>query len=288
MLLIEKHTVPAGTLPIRLSDYLAGKLQAIPSRKGIKKAIKRGAVQVDGRVATTAHWVKPGECIALYDLQPNPPKPFPLDLPIVYEDDYFAVVDKPAGLPVSGNQYRTLVNVLVERLAPSPLPDALPWAMPVHRIDAPTAGLVAVAKCRSAQVALGQAFEDRKVKKTYMALVCGATPDAGQIETPLDGKSARTTFEKIEEYTSRFCGAVSLLRLHPHTGRTHQLRRHLAGRGFPILGDQIYTPEDLPLLRKKGLFLCAVGLELPHPEDGRRVEVATKLPNKFTRLVERQ
>ncbi|NBC06847.1 MAG: RluA family pseudouridine synthase [Bacteroidetes bacterium] len=288
MQLLESHTVPPGTAPTRLSDYLAGKLAAIPSRKGVKKAIKRGAVQVEGKVATTAHWVKPGERITLYDLQPTPPKPFPLDIPIIYEDDYFAVVDKPAGLPVSGNQYRTLVNALVGQAAPSPLPDALPWAMPVHRLDAPTSGLVAVAKCRSAQLALGQAFEAREVKKTYLALVGGATPAQGQIEEPLDGKPACTRFEKIEAQPSRYCGTITLLRLYPHTGRTHQLRRHLAGEGFPILGDRLYTPEGQPLLRKKGLMLCAVKLELPHPKDGKTIEVETAPPSKFARLMERQ
>jgi RluA family pseudouridine synthase len=286
--LLESHTVPQDTPPTRLSDYLPGQLQSIPSRKGIKKAIKRGAVQVNGVTASTGHWVKAGERIELYDLQPQPPKPFPLDIPIVYEDDYLLIVDKPAGLPVSGNHFRTLVNALVNQTQPSPLPDALPWAMPVHRLDAPTSGLVVVAKCRSAQTLLGQAFEGRKVKKTYYALVCGTAPAAGKIEEPLDGKAAITTFEKEAEYPNPYCGTISALRLHPHTGRTHQLRRHMAYMGCPILGDKEYTPAERPLLRKKGLFLCAIQLELPHPADGTILKAASSPPKKFARFTEKQ
>ena len=287
MELLERHTVPADITPTRLSDYLPGKLLAIPSRKGIKKAIKRGAVFVEGVAAQTGHWVQPGEQISLYDLQPRPPKAFPLDLFIVYEDEYLAVVDKPAGLPVSGNHFRTLVNALVDQTQPSPLPDALPWAMPVHRLDSPTSGLVAVAKCRSAQTLLGQAFEERRVKKAYYALVCGTMPKQGKIEEPLDGKTAVTTFEKTAEYPNPHCGTISALRLYPYTGRTHQLRRHMAYMGCPILGDKTYTPAERPLLHKKGLFLCAVELELPHPADGSLLQVACPPPNKFARLIER-
>ena len=287
MKLLEEHIVPEGVSNVRLSDYLAGVFQAIPSRKGIKKAIKRGAVQVDGATGTTGLWVQPGQRIQLYDLEPTPPQAYPLYVQIPYKDEHLAIVQKPAGLPVSGNHYRTLVNALIDQLPLSNLPDALPWAMPVHRLDAPTSGLLVLARSRSAQVALGQAFEQREVEKTYQAICCGRADEQGAIEQPLEGQPARTTFVKMEECRSLRCGWLSRMQLHPHTGRTHQLRRHLSGQGWPILGDKLYTPPDAPLLKGKGLFLCATALRLIHPIDQSTLHVAVNPPKKFDRMMDR-
>lgn len=287
MEVLERHTVPEGTLPTRLSDYLPGVFQAIPSRKGIKKAIDRGQVQVDGQVCGTAHWVMPGARISLHELPQQPPKPYPCPIRIVYEDEGLAVADKPAGLTVSGNHYRTVVNALVGKLQASPLPDALPWALPVHRLDAPTSGLLLLAKSRRAHLALGQAFEAREIQKEYQAIVCGQAKEAGQIDSPLDGKPALTHFQRLAEAPSLHCKHISWLRLSPHTGRTHQLRRHLSSIGLPILGDAAYWPEGLPLLKKKGLFLCATRLRFAHPLSGQAMDVAISPPEKFSRFWER-
>jgi len=287
MKLLEEHIVPEGVSAVRLSDYLAGVFQAIPSRKGIKKAIKRGAIEVDGATGTTGLWVQPGQCIRLYDLQPTPPQAYPLYLRIPYKDEHLAIVQKPAGLPVSGNHYRTLVNALIDQLLPPDLPDALPWAMPVHRLDAATSGLLVVARSRSAQIALGRAFEQREVEKTYQAICCGRAEDGGAIHTAVGDQPAHTTFVKLEECRSLHCGWLSRMQLHPHTGRTHQLRRHLSGRGWPMLGDKLYTPPGSPLLKGKGLFLCATALRLIHPINQSTLYVAIDAPKKFDRMMER-
>ncbi|MEQ8706465.1 MAG: RluA family pseudouridine synthase [Phaeodactylibacter sp.] len=284
---IEEHIVPPGVAPVRLSDYLHQVFETLPSRKGGKKAIQGGAVQVNGQPATTGVWVKPGMVISLIDLNRNPPKPFPLGIPILYEDDFLAVVHKPPGLSVSGNHYRTLLNALVGQLAITPAEDALPWGMPVHRLDAPTSGPVVVAKTRRAQVLLGQAFEARTVRKVYQAIVCGRAPDSGTLDGDLDGKPALTTFQKLEECRSLNCEWLSWLELHLHTGRTHQIRRHLAHLGTPILGDDAYTPEDKPLLRKKGLFLSAVSIAFDHPCEQGKVKVEAPPPEKFRAMMER-
>jgi len=285
--LIETHRVPSGISDERLSDYLPGRLQFLTSRKGIKKAIKKGLVQVDGEIGHTGDWIKPGQLIEIFSPDLTPPRPLDIKIEIIYEDEHLVAINKPAGLAVSGNQYHTVVNAIQGQVARGATPDALPWPHPVHRLDAPTSGLLLLAKSKRAQVRLGHLFAQRQVNKTYQAIVCGPAKAQGTIEQPLDDKPSLTTYRKVQEARSLKCGCLSLLELHPHTGRTHQLRRHLAGIGLPILGDKEYTPADNPLLRQKGLFLCAVRLELPHPIRGEKLTIALNAPAKFEAMMRR-
>lgn len=287
MSLIESHRVPDGITAERLSDYLPGQLLFLTSRKGIKKAIKRGLVKVDGKVGHTGDWVKPGQLIEVYSPQLSPPRPLDIAISTVYEDEHLAAINKPAGLAVSGNQYHTVVNAIQGQISRGTTPDALPWPHPVHRLDAPTSGLLLLAKSKRAQIELGHRFAERLVNKTYQAVVCGRAEAQGKIEQALDGKPSLTTYRKLQEVRSLKCGWLSLLELSPRTGRTHQLRRHLAGIGLPILGDKEYTPADKPLLRQKGLFLCAVRLELPHPISGENLIIALETPAKFEAMMRR-
>lgn len=284
MQVLETHLVPEGVAGIRLSDYAGGIFNAIPSRKGMKKAIDRGEVRVDGKIAGTGHRVEAGQRIELLAGNRRPPGGYPLDLEVLLEDEDLAVVVKPAGLPVSGNRYRTVENALAHNLRPSAAIDAFPWPHPVHRLDSPTSGLLLIAKTASAETDLRRQFAEQSVRKRYQAVVMGMTPPAGRIEAPLGGKEAVTEFRRLEKAPSLRSEWLCLLDLFPRTGRTHQLRRHLAMRGHPILGDKEYG-EVGNILKGKGLFLSAVGLAFRHPRTAEWVEVETEAPAKFRKFM---
>lgn len=287
MQIIDTHIVEYLEGPSRLSDYLAGVFEAIPSRKGIKKAIKKGAVFVDGALANTGHWVKEGQVIALYEIGEQAPKVLPLKIEVLYEDDELAVVNKPAGLVVSGNQYRTLVNALSFNLKPSAAIDAYAWPRPVHRLDAPTSGLVIIAKTRKAQLGLSTQFEAQTVQKEYQAVVIGNTARFGNIDLTLDGKQAYTSYQTLHQGRSLKNDWLSLLLLSPKTGRTHQLRRHMAAIHCPILGDSVYGKEGF-ILRGKGLFLCACSISFMHPVSEKPLYFSREAPKKFAKFMERE
>ncbi|MCB0562117.1 MAG: RluA family pseudouridine synthase [Lewinellaceae bacterium] len=283
---IESHIVPPGTARERLSDYAHRVFQSVPSRKGMKKAIKAGAIFVDGRPGHTGHWVLPGQRIELMPPAQAPPKALALPLEVLYEDTHLALINKPAGLPTSGNRYRTVVNALQYNLSPSEATDALPWPRPVHRLDALTSGLLLIAKSHSAAMNLGQQFEEKGVRKTYQAVAVGKTAAKGTVKKAIDGQEAMTEFRLLRQVPSLQAEWLSLLELYPRTGRTHQLRRHLAGIGHPILGDGLYTGDGL-LLKGKGLFLSAVALEFTHPISRQTLNFTIQPPKKFKSFLDR-
>lgn len=287
MYLITSHTVPIGTSAARLSDYACGIFPQFVSRKGVKKAIKSGAIRVNESMSTTGYWVAPGDSIQLFDLDQKKPKPFLLSLEVIYEDDDLAVINKPAGIVVSGNQYRTIENALSSNLAPSPLPDALKWPKPTHRLDQATSGLLLIAKTMLARVHLGQQFEEKTIFKRYRAICMGQLPLNGQIDRPIAEKQAITRFQVVFYSPSIKNGHLSLLDLYPLTGRTHQLRIHLSEMGYPILGDKIYGQEGL-ILKSKGLFLSAVEISFSQPRTGKRLNISLPDPDKFKALLDRE
>lgn len=287
MTIIATHIVPAEVSGIRLSDYLIGIFPTIPTRKGIKKAIKKGMVLMDGEVANTGRWVKTGQKIQLIDVEVAPAKMYQFPLKVIYEDESIAVIHKPAGIVVSGNQHRTIQNALAYNLKVSVAADAFKVAQPVHRLDHATSGLLLIAKTRQARVFLGQQFEDKQIQKHYQAVVVGKIADKGQIALPIAGKASKTHFACIQTVRSLRDDYLSLVNLYPLTGRTHQLRIHLSAIGHAIVGDKLYGVEG-KTLKGKGLFLCAVGLSFKHPKTEDILTFQIVAPKKFRALMERR
>lgn len=287
MPVIKTHIVPEGVEKIRLYDYIQQVFPTIPSRKGVKKAIAREEILVDGKQTSTGHWVKKGQKIELLESSVNPPKEYVLDLNVVFEDEFIAVINKPAGIPVSGNQFRTIQNALIGNISLSKEEDALRWPKPVHRLDGPTSGLLIVAKTAKALVRLGQQFEQKAIQKKYIAIVMGSTPEKGIVDSDVDGLKSLSEYKTIRTIDSLRSTYLSLVELSPKTGRTHQLRIHLSSIGFPILGDKIYGDQG-KVLEGKGLFLCAKSLSFKHPITEVILDLEVEIPNKFNSLLDRE
>ncbi len=276
------HTVPGDVERERLDRYAAQVIDSLPSRARARRAAKSGALRLNGQVVESSRFVTPGDVLTYEGPVLGPPRPWlGLSVPVVYEDPDLAIVEKPAGLLVNGNRHRTLEAALLERLPPVDGPEALGWARPVHRLDFRTGGLVVLARTSLAQIALGRAFEQRRITKRYRAIVAGSLVGEGVIEQPLDGRASVTRWRSVDRTPSLSCVFTTTLDLWPETGRTHQLRRHLAGLGHPVLGCDRYTPADRPLLRGKGLYLWAVGLRLSHPRTGDTIAVEVPEPKRF-------
>mmetsp|Transcript_17303 Transcript_17303/g.37358 ORF Transcript_17303/g.37358 Transcript_17303/m.37358 type:complete len:584 (+) Transcript_17303:89-1840(+) len=224
------------------------------------------------------------------------------DIPILYEDDHMAIVNKPAGIVMyraqeargdgarGGHGRDTLLSALPYVLTPSNVTGdinddddtqnvPLKQPQPVHRLDRPTSGLMVVAKTKAALVHLSQQFENRKARKTYMAVVNGepitdenegSSSEWNTIDYDLEEKSAITKWRVIRKVQSLHAkgGQLTLVELKPKTGRYHQLRRHMAWVcKSPLVGDMTYddADESAVRLRKRGLFLCSNEIELEHP-----------------------
>lgn len=205
---------------------------------------------------------------------------FPLK--VLFEDEHLAVIHKPAGIVVSGNQFKTIANALAQNLQQSNLPDATK-AQPVHRLDYATTGVLLVGKTSSSIRELNKMFEEKRVKKTYYAVTIGEMKPQGTITSAIGGKQSRSDYTVCESVSSEKFGQLNLVKLSPQTGRRHQLRIHLASIGHPILGDKDYGVEPF-ILRGKGLYLHAYSLRFRHPFTGEGVFLEDELPQKFSRL----
>ena len=287
MIIRQTHIVPDSVKDIRIKDYAVGIFSLLQSRKGVTKAIKRGEIRLDGEIVETGRFVKSGQKIDLLDLQLTPPKKYRLKLPVVYEDEYIAVINKPAGIEVNGNKFKTIENALSDNIALSKNIDALSWPRPVHRLDYPTSGLLLIAKTHKAQIGLGEQFENRSIKKRYRAIVMGKPSETGIIEHPIDGRDSKSEFKLIKSVPSLQSTHLSLVDLWPHTGRKHQLRKHMASLGFPILGDKQYGVKG-NILHGKGLFLSAVELTFIHPITKEHMNIAIDEPKKFQTTLKRE
>jgi len=281
---IETHTVPKLSGRIRLSDYTPGVFQTITSKKGIKKAIKKGLVIINGDIGYTGDYINGGETIDLYKQDIENKKPsINIDIEVLYEDEYLAIVNKPAGIVVSGNKKYTLENGLPNLLETSSIIDALARPEPVHRLDYPTSGALLIGKTSKALIALNSMFEAKTINKEYLAITIGMLQEEGIIESRIDSKPCKTIFKILQKKESNKYGFLNLVKLIPKTGRRHQLRIHMANMGSPIFGDLKYGEEGLNG-KGNGLFLHAHSLKFKHPITDKEVFISASIPKKFKRL----
>lgn len=289
VIILEKHIVPEIAESVRLVDYAIGIFPQIATKNAVKKAIKRKSLMVNDEIATTGKWMTSGDTIAFVENGFQIPKQYILseEIEIIYEDNYLAIVQKPSGLVVSGNQFKTLENALVGKLKISTEIDALKWSKPVHRLDAATSGLVLFAKTASTHTLLAKMFENRTINKRYYAIVTGELKGDLILNEPINELVAITEIKVLKTINSLRNEFVTLVELSPKTGRTHQLRIHCSNAGHPIVGDNLYGIEGRTLLHK-GLFLAAVGLKFNHPITNEVIDIRTDLPYKFTSFLERE
>jgi 23S rRNA pseudouridine1911/1915/1917 synthase len=280
MQLIETHIAEEQKKPIRFQEYGVGIFKTIPTKSGIKKAIKKKIIFIDGVLATTSKYILGDEKIELFKSENNSNiKKLKLHLEILFEDDYLAIIFKPVGILVSGNKLVTIANGLTHNLKKSKQPDAVK-PQPIHRLDYPTSGVLLIGKTSSAIRNLSQLFEKKEIQKTYIAISVGRMEKTGEIKDLIDEKEAFTAFEVLRTVTSERFEFLNLVKLKPTTGRKHQLRRHLYSIGNPILGDKEYF-LDHKILNGKGLYLHASSLEFIHPFTKEKLLVTEELPKKF-------
>jgi len=271
----------------RLDAFLAGPLG---SRSQAARLIDAGLVTVDGAVRAKNHRVAAGERVEVAERRPEPVAAEPVPFTVAYEDDAVLVVDKPAGVvvhPGAAVRAPTLVDALVGRIAGGPDPER-PGV--VHRLDRDTSGLLVLARTEGAYAALQRAMARREIEREYLALVEGV-PEArsGLIDAPI-GRDRRvrtrmsTDTDAPREARTRFAierelgdGAAALLRVRLETGRTHQVRVHLAAIGHPVAGDPEYGTTGRFGLRRQ--FLHAARLSFAHPVSGEQIEVGSALPD---------
>jgi 23S rRNA pseudouridine1911/1915/1917 synthase len=295
---------------VRLDVWLA---RAAPelSRARIQALIAESHVLVDGQPSRASARLRGGEAVHLTVPTPIAAVPAPEDIPlrVVYEDQHLLVIDKPAGLvvhPGAGQAQGTLVNALLHLVKDLSGVGGVLRPGIVHRLDRGTSGLLVVAKDDEAHRALVRQFAGRTVEKEYLAIVHGL-PKArtGTITLPIGrdpvhrqrmsvraprGRAARSDYTVVEAFDG-----AALVRVRIHTGRTHQIRVHLASLGHPVAGDAAYGGTRAPSSRRSEAKAALLGLSRPalhaarlsftHPETGLRLDFESALPEDLTSVL---
>jgi len=281
---IESYIVPELSEKSRIQDLASGMFVHTPTKSGLKKAIRKGLVEINGVQVSSGTFLLGGETINLFQRQDSSTKPkIELKLEVVFEDEFLALVNKPPGITVSGIKKWTLENALSSNLKISNQTDALIRPEPIHRLDHATSGILLVGKTASSVIFLNKLFENREIQKTYYAVVIGNIKSTGSITKLVDGKTAATDYTVIHQEVSKRFNMLSLVKLTPSSGRKHQLRKHLASQGNPILGDPLYGTQD-KLLKGNGLYLHAYSLNFKHPFTKEIIHLSIPPTKKFLRL----
>jgi 23S rRNA pseudouridine1911/1915/1917 synthase len=332
----EQRTVvvPPEAAGQRLDQFLTSQLDGV-SRSRVQLLLEQGDVLVDGGRPKASLKLRGGESIAVTgEPRPAPLKAIAEDIPlqVVFEDADLAVIDKPAGMMVHAGSGQsedarnrgTLVNALLHRFQALSTTSGELRPGIVHRLDKDTSGLIIVAKNDRTHAALAEMFSTRQVKKTYIALVHGAVErPKGTITAAIgrdpvrrtrmttrvqeDGRSAVSHYEVVRRVTTRF-GKFTLVRVRIETGRTHQIRVHMASIGHPVVGDTLYGASgqltdqaamqaapskaarrkvELEKLRLGRNFLHAAELEFTHPKTRKPLSLASPLPGALEAFLER-
>lgn len=278
MIYREKRVVDEINGDTRLYDYCVGCFERITSRKGIKKAIQKGYIYLNGRRGHSGDWIKKGDEIELKMEESIPTKPdFFIPLKIHYEDEHLAVISKPAGWICSGYHKRTIEALLPHNLQPSRQADRLNQPQCVHRLDRPTSGLLLIGKTTKATRLLNAEFAKGNVQKYYEAVVQGSTPEWALVQLNIGSKPCKTTFALKKTWLENG-HTYSWLRVQLHSGRKHQIRQHLKCIGHPIMGEQITD-------RWRRLLLHAGEIEFRHPETEEKMTFKDPLPFSFSKSI---
>lgn len=296
----KTYKIEENNKAIRL-DKVISKLDEDLSRQMVQKLMEEEKIFVNGKLQKSSYKVKTGDCITIEQDEPKQVKIEAQEIPIdiLYEDKDIIVVNKPKGMvvhPANGNLEGTLVNALMA-LCKDSLSGIGGEIRPgiVHRLDKDTSGVIVVAKNDKAHMNLSEQIKDRKVKKTYLALVRGiVTDNEATIDMPIarskkdrkkmavdkDGKKAITHFKVIQRFQE-----YTYLEVKIETGRTHQIRVHLSHIGYPIVGDTVYSNGKNPF-GVIGQMLHAYQLEFVHPITKQPMQITAPLPKYFEEVID--
>jgi 23S rRNA pseudouridine1911/1915/1917 synthase len=282
---------------VRLDSFLAAR-GAAPSRAAAGRLIDAGAVTVDGRARPKSHRLAEGDSVAVVRVEERPEARGDVPFEVVFEDEHLLVIDKPPGVvihPAPGHRGPTLAQALAERAAGGPDPER---AGIVHRLDRDTSGLLVVAKSEEAHAAMRRLMRARRITREYLALVDGRpATESGTIDAPLGRDRVRRTV--VSTRTDHARAAVThfrvlerlprttLICVRLETGRTHQIRAHMAAIGHPVCGDRHYRGGNCgKIIGLNRQFLHAARLMFRHPFSGELLQCESKPPVDLRRALD--